>query len=493
MVSQVQSDIRRMMVFGLIVTALVAGLAASAAHAADEVVASPGDPDTVALTIHGDDTAVVRETRRATVPAGESRVAFPRVPETADATSVRLRAVDDTGGLVVLERVLSADVPSRRRLLEISVGKEIGVLVHDQGEGAPPRRVSATVLSVAEDVVLEMEGNIRVGLPGDLVLDALPEGLRASPTLLATVRAEAAGARVFALTYLAGGLSWTADYTLDLDSAMSGASLTGWATISNISGRAFEHARVTLAAGEVAVPIPSRDGGPRPAMAMMRAEADSVGGGMPPIPRGQAQAGQHFYPLDRPVTLAHRQSLQVALVDAPTVAVEARHVIPSGDQGRYTSQAMDSETVFARRDLVLTNTEDAGLGRALPAGTVRVWQPGPDGAPRFMGADRLETVPVGGEATLSLGTDADVTAERTRTAFRRIGDRMTETEHAVVLRNGKPDRDVAVVVEALIPGDWSILSESHPHEQKDARRLNWTVEVPAAGETRLTYAVRTRF
>lgn len=472
----------------------------SAARAADEIPVLPEGAGSVSMTIHGGATAVVRELRTATLPAGESVLAFPQVPQAAQAASVRLRAVDpDSGGdasagLTVLERALAADVPTRHRLLELSVGSGIGVLVHDQGPEAPPRRVSATVLSVAEDVVLEMEGVIRVGLPGDLVLDALPDGLRATPTLLATVRAEAAGPRRLALTYMTGGLTWTADYALDLGEAMTGGDLTGWATLTNTSGRTFREAAVTLASGEVAVPDPVVPDGSR-AM-MMRAEADGMAagaGGMPPVPEGQAQAGQHFYPLERPVTLAHRQTRQVALVNAPGIAVRPRHVLPAAGEHRVLHPGVANEGVHARRDLVLTNTAEAGPGRPLPAGTVRVWQPGPDGTPRFLGADRIGAVPLGAEVTLSLGTDADVTAERIRTDFRRIGDRATESDHLVVLRNGKPDTEVTVAVEARLPGDWTVTTESHAHRQEAADRVVWTVAVPAGGEARLTYGVRTQF
>jgi hypothetical protein len=124
---------------------------------------------------------------------------------------------------------------------------------------------------------------------------------------------------------------------------------------------------------------------------------------------------------------------------------------------------------------------------------VRVWQPGSDGLPRFLGADRVDHLAVGGEADLALGTDFDVTAERRRTDFRRIGERVTESEHEITLRNAKPDRAVSVEVEAVLPGDWTLLSESTPHRKETAERVVWTVEVPADGEATLRYAVRTRF
>jgi len=473
----------------LLLSAVASLLAATPAFAA-EIAVPPGGPGSVTLTVHGDDTALVQETRAVGLPAGESDLAFPDVPSTADASSVRLASADEGAPLVVLERSLAADVPSLRRLLELSVGQEIGLLVADQGADAPPRRATATVLSVAEDVILEMDGNIRVGLPGQVVLDALPEGLRASPTLLATVETPSAGSRTLALTYLAGGLAWSADYTLDLTASMEGADLAGWATLTNTSGRTFQDARITLAAGQVATAAYQDDMG---GMVMMRAEmARAVP--MPDAPKAEAQGGLHFYPLERPVTLAHRQTRQVALAHAPGITVTARPVVPAtGHPGLYLDQGAENTPVHAARRLVLTNTAEAGLGLPLPAGVVRVYQAGPDGAPRFLGADHVDHLAVGGEATLTLGEDFDITADRRRTAFRRLGDRLVETEHAVTLRNGKPDRAVEVRVESLVPGDWEILTESIAHELESAHRIAWTVPVPARGEVTLTYTVRTKY
>jgi len=466
--------------------ALTSTLSVPLPASASEIAVSPGGPGSVALTILGDATALVSETRNVDLPAGESNLAFPDVPKTADATSVRLAPAEGAAPLLVLERSLAADVPNQRRLLELSVGQEIGVLMDDQGAEAPPHRVPATVLSVAEDVILQMADGIHVGLPGPLVLDALPEGLRATPTLLATVQTETAGKRDLTLTYLADGLTWSADYTLDLDATTDQADLAGWATLTNTSGRTFTDARVTLGAGTVATA--SNDDMGR--VMMSRAEAMP----MAATPKAEAQGGLHFYPLERPVTLAHRQTRQVALVQAPNITVTPRLEIQAvAYPGLYTEQRAENPSVHATRRLVLDNTEAVGLGLPLPAGVVRVYQPGPDGSPRFLGADHINHVAVGEDAILTLGEDFDVTADRRRTAYRRLGDRLVETEHAVTVRNGKPDQAVDVQIEAKLPGDWEILGESAKHEPITAHSVQWTVTVPAASEAKLTYTVRTEY
>jgi hypothetical protein len=40
-----------------------------------------------------------------------------------------------------------------------------------------------------------------------------------------------------------------------------------------------------------------------------------------------------------------------------------------------------------------------------------------------------------------------------------------------------------VTLQERIPGDWTMLEESAPHEKGNANTAVWTLEVPAEGET----------
>jgi len=487
------------LVAGAVVPSGARAASTDGGSARDEIVVAPGDAGTTALVVYEGGTAVVQERRRVSLPAGLSNLAFPEVPTGADAASLRLWATEDGGeggAMVVLARSLAADVPNRHRLLELSVGREVIVLVDDQGEGAPPRAVPATVLSVAEDVVLRMDGGIRVGLPGEVVFPDLPAGLRTTPTLLATVQAAEAGPRTLALSYLTSGLSWAADYTLDVSEDMTRGGLNGWATITNNSGRTFRDVRLTLSTGTVQVVSRSPSGPPQPMM-MAAGRAVMAEADMAPAPMPQGQGGLYFYPVERPVSLAHRQTRQVALMRAPDIGLAPRFVIPDPGTAPYTRQSFARDPVEAERALRLENTGESGLGQPMPAGIVRVWQPGPHGVPRFLGSDRLRHLPIGEHADLNLGTDFDIRATYTRTAFREIArwkDRVeTESSHRVALTNAKADQTVTVIVEATLPGDWSIVEQSHPHERISDSRVMWTITVPPSDEVVLTHTAKARF
>ena len=53
-------------------------------------------------------------------------------------------------------------------------------------------------------------------------------------------------------------------------------------------------------------------------------------------------------------------------------------------------------------------------------------------------------------------------------------------------------RTVKVTVQEPLPGDWQILSESHPHTKTDSQTAVWKVTIPAESSTTLTYRSRVR-
>ena len=83
---------------------------------------------------------------------------------------------------------------------------------------------------------------------------------------------------------------------------------------------------------------------------------------------------------------------------------------------------------------------------------------------------------------------------RLRRVFRDARDRWRAKalERQKRLRNAKPEA-VKVKVREPIPGDWQMLESSHEQEKVSANLAEWVIEIPAEGETVLTYRVRVRF
>jgi hypothetical protein len=72
---------------------------------------------------------------------------------------------------------------------------------------------------------------------------------------------------------------------------------------------------------------------------------------------------------------------------------------------------------------------------------------------------------------------------------------VVEESYEITIRNQKPKDAVQVrVVEHLYrSSDWEITAESAPHAKLDSQSVEWKLDVPAGGESKLTYTVRYRW
>jgi len=468
---------------------LMLGAAAAALLAAQSALAETpvgADQQTaIAVTIYNNDLALVRDSRNVTLTQGENEIAFIEVsagiqPETALLTG-RGTPLD------IVEQNFDFDLLTPQKLLEKSVGQTIRV-VRTNPETGVDSAEDATVLSVAEgQVVLKIGDRIEVTPPGRLVYSAVPANLRARPTLVVTLDSQQAGDVPIDLSYLTRGLSWSADYVAELSPDEKTINLNGWVTLTNMSGIAYNEAKLQLVAGDV------NQYQPQPPMPMA-AEMMAADGMRREKMTSEAAFEYHLYSLDRPTTLKENQTKQVALLAAEAVPVTKQYVLANVAQlgGNYGARIGETERVNAEVRVKLENKEASHLGLPLPSGVVRVYKADSDGDAVFVGEDHIEHTPKNEEIDLMLGRAFDVTARGKQINHTRIADNVFENEYEIEVKNAKPEA-VAVTVREFVPGDWRMLEESVPHDKVDASTAEWQLNVPAEGSTKLTYKVRITF
>jgi hypothetical protein len=139
------------------------------------------------------------------------------------------------------------------------------------------------------------------------------------------------------------------------------------------------------------------------------------------------------------------------------------------------------------------NRKKAGLGMPLPKGIVRVYKRDSTNNAQFIGEDEVDHTARNEKVRLKLGESFDVTADKTQTDFQIkeqiLGRDVFESSYEMKLRNAK-SKAVTVVVREPIPGDWKMIAENLPHKKVAAGMAEWTITVPAEGETILTYTTR---
>lgn len=474
-----QADLRRLL--PCLVCLLLAGSAS-----AEPLVVGPEARTALGLTVYSQESlALVRDVRRAEMPAGPTVLRFRAVPEQLDPRTVALRAT--SGAPVgVLDQSFRYDLAGGDQLLARWLGKTVDLVETD--EQLRTQTTPAELLALGPPPVYRVGDRILLGHPGRVALPPLGSEVFLEPTLSWSVRAKATGARELEATYATSGLGWEADYALVLADTTSPttAHLTGWTTLRNDTHGTFERATVSLVAGRLnraARPIPMAEGMRFKAADMAVAAA---------APTEEPVLDYHRYALPDPVTLAPHETKQIHLLSADEVRVERRYRVngpglwPGGQ-----SAGEDEQTLPVEIRLVLVNDPKQGLGQPLPAGIVRVHAPTPSGTVEFAGEDRIGHVAKNERIELTVGEASDLVAKRRETEYRQTGTKPFGAEVAalVTLRN-QTDSARTVDVREPVAGSWKVIESSHEAERVNARTLGFTVTVPAGGSVELRYRLQ---
>ena len=494
--------------------------AAAAAAAAPPVATSPA-PQSVAVTVYrapgrGADQAMnlqwlngfalVTETRRIAIPAGESDVRFEGVaggilPESAIVSGF-------PGGVV--EKNQDAWLLSPASLLDASLGRRVHLRRTSLATGAV-RETEAVVRSGAQGaVVLETPEGIEAlrcdGLRATLAYDRVPAGLSAKPTLSVRVRSPRATRATVTLSYLASGFDWQANYVAEIAPDGASMALFAWLTLANGDETGFTKADTQAVAGRInrssyrprrpqAPPLvlrcwPSGTTTSDLREQLFEKEEIVVSGSRmmdmmmpvmapppPPPPPAPAMMAQQedlgdlkLYRIPERVTVAARSQKQVALLSKAGVKVDTVY--------RLDAYAPNPGAARVTRILRTTNTTAAGLGLPLPAGRLVLFGTG-RARPLLLGRGSVDDNAVGEDLEIPVGAATSVVARAVKLS---LGEHRP-VEWELTVSNAQP---APVRFEALLAEGGMKLSAETALGRRDGRPL-WAVTIPANGRATLRY------
>ncbi len=423
-----------------------------------------------AVTVYTRDLGYVRETRVLELAGGRDTVRISDLPERLDFTSVRLVPA---GAARLARLAYRWDAASGDALLENAAGRRVsvssrgdrvteGTLVAGDGSWLVVRADDGSLSTLARSAVEA----VRLATPA--------ARLALRPTLEAVLEDGRRGSTSAELSYLTGGLSWSAEHTV----VRRGEREAVWSaavTVENATGRDFVDATLKLVAGE-----PARDQArPVPMMRAMAMDAGMKAAGAPDLGE-ESFSEYHLYTLGRPATLRGREQQSFTMIEPRVVKVAPRYVYRGGDPRGVMTQ------------LQVVDSKEAGLGLPLPAGRVRIYETDPAGAPQFTGEASIPHTPEGEKLTLEVGAAFDLKAERRDLYNKRISEREREYAVEIKLRDRKPG-DVVIVVQESVGGDTEITQKTHEFTRKDAGTIEFAIPVAAGKEAVLSYTARVRY
>jgi hypothetical protein len=445
------------------------------------------DQTDLAVTVYNSDIALVRDVRELRLARGVGELRFMDIAATVNPATVHFRSLSQPSLLDVLEQNYEYDLLEPDKLLRKYVGRDVKLVRMQQQDGTTrPEEVTARLLSYNNAPVWQIGTEIITGMHADHIrFPELPQNLYARPTLIWTLENDGVERHRVEAAYLAGKLSWAADYVLNVGRDDKAADLDGWVTLNNGSGTQFRNARLQLVAGDLNR-VRQEIGRMMDVAARAQVAAEA--------PMHQETFSEyHLYTLNRRTSINNNQTKQVSLLGGTGVPVRKRYVVEGQNfyyRNTYHPGAPIKDVVHVYYQL--KNEEKAGLGMPMPAGTVRVYQADTKGGVQFVGEDRIGHTPKDETLNLKIGNAFDVVAERNQTDFEKIAGNIYEVEFEITLRNHKTV-PVSVEVNEPVGGTWRMLRSSHEWTKTAAWATQFTVPVAANGTSVLNYRVRVTY
>ena len=440
------------------------------------------DQQNVSVTIYNSNVGLVKDIRLIDLKSGVQELKFMDVAAKIDPTTVHIKSLINGSSLNVLEQNYEYDLLSPQKLLEKFVGQKVQLATINP-ETKKEEIIEATLLSTQGGNIFQIGDKIHIGHHGRILLSRIPENLIPQPTLVWMLENKLPKPQKLEASYLTSGINWKADYVAVLNKLDTLTDLTGWVTIDNRSGATYQNALLKLVAGDIHRV--------QPEIKMDYARPMAAAKEASPQFKEESFFEYHLYTLDRRTTIKDNQTKQMTLLDANQVPLKKLFIF-AGHPQYYYYQNQGSQKQKIGVFLELENTKKNNLGIPLPKGTIRVYKEDKDGSLQFVGEDRIDHTPKDEKFKIKIGEAFDVVGERIQTDYKRLGSNLFEVAFEVSLRNHK-EEDIKVLVEEPIPGDWEMLSNSHPFEKLQAHLIRFDVPIGKDKEVKVKYRIRFRY
>lgn len=476
------------------------------------------------LTIYNQQFGVVRDTVRLDLKAGINQVRLSDTTNHLEPDSVILRDPSGKRKLQIVEQNFRSDPLSQELLLSVFEGKTIDFLVQkgDKTEVVKGKIVRSAYVphqsalsrygqqyyqaqmayasrNGTAQPIIEVEGQLRFGLPGIPLFPSLGDDTILKPSLHWVLNTDAAGPLDAELAYVTGGMSWEADYNVVAPENGDVLDMTGWVTMDNQSGKSFENARIKLMAGDVS----KLQQGERSASRIMAA-SEPMGAWASAAPVTEKSFDEyHLYTLQNSTTLRDRETKQVEFVRATGIKSQRVYVYDGVKiDSRWRSYNYESlrrerdygtqsnPKVWVMREF--ENTRANGLGIPLPKGRVRFYRRDTGGALEFTGENIIDHTPQSESLRIYTGDAFDIVGQRKRTTFKMDDNRYAWADESfeIKIRNRKKEAVEVRVVEHLYRGtNWEIKEKSNAFNKTDAQTIEFRVKLAPDAEQTITYTV----
>lgn len=427
------------------------------------------------LTIYNDDLSLVRSRFELTLKKGKQDFSFDDITSSISPASVIVSSRE--AGFSVAEQNYEYDMAGKWQIMAKYLNKEvelvtkngntvIGILKFFDGSSYGVTESGTDRLIMVSDAETQL-----------IQLSKMPENFYVKPTLRWSLISPKAGKIPIQLTYLSSGFGWEVTYNSVWDDKTL--KLNSWVTIDNTSGKAFNDVNLKLIAGEVNRVYDYYDKDYSSRNYYEEMVMDTGMGGMAPSFEEKAFHDFHIYTLDQKVSFANNQSKQIALYPPQNVKAEGVY--------EYNTWGDGIKSIIRFK-----NTEENGIGKPLPKGTIKVYKEDTDGNLEFIGEDRIDHKGRNEEISINTGKAFDLVGSTMSKDSKSLGPKASERTIQVTLMNNADEVKTIDVVHQM-GGNTKITQQDYDFELDTNNKATFRIVIQPDTQIVFTFRERTEY
>lgn len=343
-------------------------------------------PSSSSLIVYNGNIGLVHEKRGLSLDSGRQSLVYPDVASSVQTDSV---TVTFPNGVTLFSQQYRFDKITAQKLAQAHLGKEVKFYIKS---GSELIYKSGSLLAAdAQAVIRTAQKEIYTVPISALVFSEVPGELITKPSLVWNIDAPKIDKATLSLDYLINNISWKSDYTLKL--SQKSADLSGWITIDNRSGKAFEETSLNVLAGDI-----NRVQESKKRLYMAKAAVAEIG---TPAVQELSHEGYHLYRIPFAVTLANNEKTQIKFIDIKNIPVKRKY------------RAQLSNPLYFQGEVkhpVIQYLEIESLDKPLPMGTVRSYSKEKE-TTLLLGESAIAHTPKHEKIEITLGKNFDLLAK----------------------------------------------------------------------------------
>lgn len=413
-------------------------------------------PSTSQLIVYNGNVGLVHEKRALSLSKGPQEIIYDDVASTLNTDSVSIKLPKD---VILYSQQYRFDKLNAQKLAQAHIGTRVKFYIKT---GSDLLYKEGTLLSASHEAVIKTPNNDIYTVPTSaLIFSTIPKSLITKPSLVWNVSAAKKSDSQLELDYLINNISWKSNYVLNLDK--KSADLTGWISINNRSGKAFNDVHLHVLAGDLNLannPQQPR----RHYKEVMAVMADA-----PQVTQVSSE-GYHHYSVPFKVSLANNEQTQIKFIDLKNIPITRKFRANLSNPFYFQGN---------QKHPVQRYVEIKSLETPLPQGVVRSYATS-EATTLFVGATAIKHTPKHEKIALLLGNDFDMNVKEVSS---KINDDKYHYNRVItyeITNRSEKNQEVELFMPYLSANHHqaSIIT-NEKYEQVEGTKLRFTIKTKA--------------